>query len=147
MRCLRWCLAVAVFAAGCIFTRLLAQTIPPQVVGATQQLEVGKTIEGQLAGGQSHEYQFTLAAGQYARLSVEQPTINVAVAVIGPGGAQAFAGDSYGLGAAEPAELIADTTGTYLLRVTASEQKAPAGRYEVTLHGTRRFSSRQFWLS
>jgi len=134
MRCLCWCLAVAVFATGCIVTGLLAQTIPPQVVGATQQLELGKTIEGQLAGGQSHEYQFTLAAGQYARLSVDQPTINVAVAVIGPGGAQAFAGDSYGLGAAEPAELIADTTGTYLLRVTASEQKAPAGRYEVTLH-------------
>src|SRR5262245_29703187 len=130
---LRWWLPVALLAAGCIATGSPAQAGRPQETQATQQLEVGKTIEGQLAGGQSHEYRFTLATGQYARLAVDQYTINVKVAVIGPDGTEAFAGDSYGLGATEAVELIADATGAYLLRVTASEQKAPAGRYEVSL--------------
>jgi CHAT domain len=69
---LRWWLPVALFAAGCIATGSLAQTGRPQETEVTQQLEIGKTIERQLAGGQSHEYHFTLAAGQYARVLVEQ---------------------------------------------------------------------------
>src|SRR5439155_8022033 len=95
--------------------------------------ELGRTIERQLAGGQSHEYQFTLQAAQYARVSVEQHTINVAVAVFSPDGKEVFAGDEYGVGAAEPIELIADTAGVYRLRVTAAERTAPIGSYELSL--------------
>src|SRR5690349_4434154 len=82
VRRLRWCLAL-LFAAGCIATGSPAQTVRVQATEAAQELEVGKTIEGRLAGGQSHEYHFTLTAGQYARVLVEQHTINVEVAVIG----------------------------------------------------------------
>jgi len=131
MRRLRLWLPIALFAAGCITMGSLAQTSRAQATDTTR-LEVGKTVEGQLAGGESHEYHFTLTAGQYARLSVKQHTINVAVAAVGPDGKDAFAGDVSGLGAAEPVELIADTTGAYRLRVTASERKAPAGRYELS---------------
>src|SRR5262245_38954917 len=35
-------------------------------------LELGKPIERELAGGQSHAYQITLAAGQYLNVVVEQ---------------------------------------------------------------------------
>jgi hypothetical protein len=48
-------------------------------------LERDKTIERQVAGGQSHEYRFTLQAGQYARIRAEQRNINVAVASFAPG--------------------------------------------------------------
>src|SRR5215831_9740973 len=67
---LRHSLPLVLFAAGYV-----AAAAEPTL------LEPGKTIERQLAGGQSHEFSFTLQAGQYARISVEQRSINVAVAV------------------------------------------------------------------
>ena len=62
------------------------------------RLEPDRTIERQLAGGQSHEYQFTLQAGQYARVRAEQRSINVAVACFGPGGKELLAADAYPIG-------------------------------------------------
>jgi CHAT domain-containing protein/tetratricopeptide (TPR) repeat protein len=145
VRRLRWWLPVALFAAGCIATGSLAQTSRTQATEATQ-LEVGRTIEGQFAGDQSHEYRFTLAAGQYARLLVAQHTINVAVAVVAPDGMEVLAIDAYEIGWFEPVEFIADTTGAYRLRVTATERKAPRGRYELSLRevetATERHKSR-----
>src|SRR5262245_46887082 len=121
----RWSLPVALFAAGCLAAGSLAQTSRAQETQATQQVEVGRHSEGQLAGGQSHEYRFTLAAGQYARLAVVQHTINVALAVVAPDGMEVLAIDAYEIGWFEPIEFIADTTGTYRLRVTPTERKAP----------------------
>src|SRR5262249_42069871 len=44
-----------------------------------------------------------------------------------------FAVDTSPIGDPENVELIADASGTYRLRVTASEPKAPNGRYEIAL--------------
>ncbi|MEI4927319.1 hypothetical protein Q8G50_32905, partial [Klebsiella pneumoniae] len=71
-------------------------------------LNGGETIESYLADGQSHEYHFTLQAGQYARVSVEQRTINVAIACFGPDGKNLLQTDSFEIGDTENAELIAD---------------------------------------
>src|SRR5262249_149299 len=49
-----------------------------------------KTIEREFAGGQSHDYHFTLEAGEYAKLLVEPVSIFVAIAVFGPDGKQLF---------------------------------------------------------
>src|SRR5262249_29229078 len=46
-----------------------------------QGLEPGKPIERELAGGQTHSYQFTLASGQYIHLIVDQRGIDVLVTV------------------------------------------------------------------
>src|SRR6266581_3563138 len=56
--------ALVLGLAGCIATSLSAQS------GADEHtlLEPGKTIERQLAGGQSHEYSFMLQAGQFAKV-------------------------------------------------------------------------------
>src|SRR5262249_1251991 len=132
MRRLRWWRPVALFVTGCIAIGMLSQARQAQATEGTQ-LEVGKTIESQLAGGQSQEYRFTLTAGQYARISVEQHTINVEVAVVGPDGKEVFAGDVFGVGTPEAVELIADAAGVYRLRVSASERRAPIGRYDVSL--------------
>src|SRR5436853_3962099 len=45
----------------------------------TRVLEAGKPIERELAGGEAHTYQLTLAAGQYATVVVDQQRINVAL--------------------------------------------------------------------
>src|SRR6476661_3798300 len=117
-------------------TRLFAQTGStggPTPAVEPMLLEREKTIERQLSGGQSHEYQFALNAGQYARVRADQRSINVAVACFGPGGKELLAADAYPIGDAEDAELIGDISGIYRLRVTASEPHAPNGRYQITL--------------
>ena len=100
-------------------------------------LEVGATIERQLAGGQSDEYRFTLEAGQYARVVVEQRSIDVAVLVLGTADAELFATDTGGIWEAEDAEMIAPTSGSYRVRLTASDPHAPNGRYAITLNVER----------
>src|SRR4051794_7603500 len=108
-------------------TGLPAQTsnrVGPVPAGESTLLELGKTIERQLAGGQSHEYHMALEAGQYASVVVEQRSIEVAVAVLGPRGTELFASNSYGVGHAENAELIGDSSGRYRLRLTASDLHA-----------------------
>jgi hypothetical protein len=101
--------------------------------GEATLLETGKTIERQLGGGQSHEYRFGLETGKYAKLLLDQRSINVAVACFGPDGKLRFEADSHVVGDTEIAELIGDETGTYRFRVTAPESTAPIGRYDITL--------------
>src|SRR5262245_17400719 len=130
VRLCRWFLVL--FAAGCIATGLLGQAGRAPSSESTQ-LELGNTIEGQLAGGQSHEYHFTVQAGQYVRVLVEQHSINVTIACFGPNGRELVVADSFEIGDAESAELISEDGGSYRLRVTASEMHAPSGRYAITL--------------
>ena len=112
--------------------RLLARTggvaAPVQAV-ESMPLEPEKAVERRLAGGQSHEYQLDLRAGQYARVRADQIDINLAIACFGPDGKERFAVDTSPIGDAEQAELIADAAGIYRLRVTASEPHAPDGRF------------------
>jgi CHAT domain-containing protein/Tfp pilus assembly protein PilF len=125
-------LGFALFAAGWTAIGLFAQT-PPVPSTESTLLEPGKTIERRFAGGQFHEYTFALQAGQYVKMSIDQRTINVAIACFGPGGKELLAADSDRIGDAENVELIGDVSGTYRLRVTAPEVHALSGRYEITM--------------
>lgn len=50
------------------------------------QLEPGKSIEREIAGGQTHTYRITLAAGQFMRVLVEQTGCDVALTLVAPDG-------------------------------------------------------------
>ena len=66
---------------------LLGQSDPKLL--STQQgtlLERGKPVTRELSAGQKHEYQITLAAGQYASVTVKQQGIDVLVRVLPPEG-------------------------------------------------------------
>jgi CHAT domain-containing protein/tetratricopeptide (TPR) repeat protein len=130
------CFALLVVAAG----RLLAQTggdVAPAQSVESMQLEPEKAIERQLAGSESHEYQLSLQAGEYARVRVDQVDINLSVSCVGPDGKERFAVDTSPIGDSEDAELIADASGIYRLRVIASEPQAPNGRYAIELRHMR----------
>jgi CHAT domain-containing protein len=125
------CFTLLVVAAG----RLLAQTgggVSPLQV-ETMQLQPERAIERQLAGGQSHEYQLSLLAGQYARVRADQLGINLSITCIGPDGKERFTLETSPIGDPEDAELIADASGVYQLRVIALEPQAPDGRYQIVL--------------
>jgi CHAT domain-containing protein/Tfp pilus assembly protein PilF len=96
-------------------------------------LEPGKTLERQLGGGESHDYRFTLQAGQYARLLVDQRSINIAVECFGPDGGSIFAADSYRVGDTEIAQLIAESSGDFRIHITAPDKTAPVGGYTISL--------------
>jgi CHAT domain-containing protein/tetratricopeptide (TPR) repeat protein len=99
----------------------------------TTLLEPGKKIERDLKGGESHEYRIALQAGDYARVWVEQSSVNVAVTCTAPSSDVVFDDDNYAVGDIENAELIATAPGEYRLRVTSPDPTAPAGKYQITL--------------
>src|SRR5262245_4701210 len=49
-------------------------------------LELGKPVERELSGGQSHSYKITMISGQYLQVVVTQRGIDVAVALFTPDG-------------------------------------------------------------
>jgi len=130
MRRFYWWLPIALFATGCIATGVLAQTARPPAIEVTE-LEVGKPVERQLAGGQSHEYHFTLQAAEYARISADPRTVRVTVTLFGPDGKQLI--ESPGFLSSQIIELIGETSGVHRILVKASEPTAPVGRYGITI--------------
>lgn len=97
-------------------------------------LVVGQSIERELAGGQSHLYKITLAAGQYLNAVVEQRGIDAVVTLIGPDGKQLIEIDSpNGTQGPEPVLWIVKTGGDYRLAVRPLEKDAAAGRYEMKI--------------
>jgi CHAT domain-containing protein/Tfp pilus assembly protein PilF len=126
-RHLRRKIVLVLLGCGALSTQPLEPPAEPTL------LEQGKTIERQFAGGESHEYRFTLHEGEYAKILLFQRTINVAVECFGPDGILRFDADSHMIDDTEIAELIGDTSGMYRFRVTAPEKHAPVGRYNITL--------------
>jgi len=99
-----------------------------------RRLEPGNPIERELAGGQSHSYQFALDAGQYARLVVDQRGIDVVAQLLGPDGKQIGEFDSESrLHGQESMSLTPEEAGGYRLIVFPKQKGAPAGRYEIRL--------------
>ena len=94
-----------------------------------QPLERDKPIERELAGGQSHTYQLSLDAGQYANLVVDQRGIDIVIRLSGPDGKEIaeFDSESRLLGQ-ESVSLVAEEAGSYRLIAQPKHKLAPAGR-------------------
>src|SRR5215510_2005728 len=81
-------------------------------------LELGKPIERELAGGESHFYQLLLAEGQFLHAVVDQRGVNLIVTLYGPDGKKITDIDSpVGAMGPEPVSLIAETSGSYRLEL------------------------------
>jgi CHAT domain-containing protein/Tfp pilus assembly protein PilF len=97
-------------------------------------LESGKPIERELAGGQFHSYQVTLAADQYLFAVVEQRGIDLVVRLFGPDDTPIMEFDSeirdYGQ---QPVSHVAEVSGSYRLNLHAKRGNAPVGRYEIRM--------------
>lgn len=109
--------------------KIIAQTSPP-----LPQLESGKVIERELAGGEAHAYQIHLEAGQYLHVVVTQKGIDVAVTLLTPNGEPLLEVDSpNGTEGPEPVSMIAALTGTYKVLVRSLEKEVAAGRYAIAV--------------
>jgi CHAT domain-containing protein/Tfp pilus assembly protein PilF len=102
------------------------------------ELEVGKSAEREMAGGQVHRYQLSLSGGEYLHLVVEQRGIDVVVAVFDPEGKEICRIDSpYGAQGPETVYLIAKSSGSYRLELSASERDSAPGRYQARIEALR----------
>ncbi|MGH9843479.1 MAG: tetratricopeptide repeat protein, partial [Blastocatellia bacterium] len=127
--------AIALAAFACLSILL---TVTAQEAQEARPLEPGKPVEREMAGGQTHAYQLTLAADQYLHLVVEQRGIDVVAVILGPDGKKLAEVDSpNGTQGPEPFTLITETPGSYRIEVRSPEKTAPAGRYEVKVQELR----------
>jgi tetratricopeptide (TPR) repeat protein len=105
-----------------------------QAEADVRTLELGKPIERELAGAQSHAYQITLTAGQYLNVVVEQRGIDVVVTLLGPDGKLIAEFDSeIRKQGQETVSQVAEAAGDYRLVVQAKQKEAPTGRYEIRM--------------
>lgn len=112
--------------------------IAPLQRESTSILNPGEVIEREMAGVAVHSYRVALKAGQFVHIAVEQKGIDVVLTLIDPEGAPLIEADSpNGAEGPESVSYIAESTGTYTLKISSLEKEAPAGRYTVKLDELR----------
>jgi CHAT domain-containing protein/Tfp pilus assembly protein PilF len=94
-------------------------------------LTVDRAIEHEVGRGQEDRYQIDLAAGEYARIVVEQRALDAVVDVRDPDGTLiASFDDDNRRGGSEHIEVVADRDGTYVVGVR-TVPGTPAGTYVI----------------
>jgi CHAT domain-containing protein/Tfp pilus assembly protein PilF len=99
-------------------------------------LEPGKTIERDLAGGESHSYLITLASGQVLQAVIEQRQTDLTATLFAPDGRQVgqFDGLWYG---PEPVCHLAEASGSYRLEIRPVNQTATRASYQLKVERLR----------
>jgi tetratricopeptide (TPR) repeat protein len=101
-------------------------------------LEEGRPIERELAGGETHAFQVTLAAGQYLRAVVDQRGIDVALKIFATDGQKLVEMDSpNATQGPEAISVVAEQPGSYRVEISSLNKEAPAGRYEAKVTAIR----------
>lgn len=110
---------------------------PSQIAAAPPLLEKKAVQEREIRAGEVHEYRIAARAGDYARVTVDQAGVDVALRLVGPSGEEIGAADGVG-GKKQPEQLswIAATEGGFLLTVTPREPDG-VGLYKVSLEELR----------
>jgi tetratricopeptide (TPR) repeat protein len=112
-----------------------------------QQLERGKPIERELAGGQSHFYKITVTPGQYLNLEVDQRGIDLVVVLYAPDGKKETEATSLSRGTGLKTLIaIAETSGTYSIEVRSDEKTAKLGRYEIEVKELKEATAKDKYL-
>src|SRR5919205_3885452 len=84
---IRTIIATLIFVCIGIGSPINALTVSKaQTQDIIESLELGKSIERKLEGGQAHSYGLTLTTNQYVYVVVEQKGIDVVVILFGPDG-------------------------------------------------------------
>ncbi|MGH9966325.1 MAG: CHAT domain-containing protein [Pyrinomonadaceae bacterium] len=97
-------------------------------------LEIGKSIQRELARAERHSYQISLRAQEFIHVVVEQRGINVAVAVFAPSGQQITEIDSRNAAhGPERVLFVAVVSGNYLFDIYSRDEQASSGSYDVRI--------------
>ena len=128
----------------CVVISALSLSAAAQFAPEPTKLVPGQPVEREIAGGESHTYQISLAAGQFARIRLEQRAIDVALILTAPDGKQIAEMNLTGAGEEESLSLAAGEGG-YRLTVRADGTAALRGSYrlDVAVRATATAQDRQ----
>ena len=106
------------------------------------QLESGKAVERELKGGETHNYELKLEAGQFVDVTIEQLGINVRGILQKPDGTIISEADSQrGARGFEMVCAIAEASGRYVLKIRSMRELAVPGKYRVSVTELRAATS------
>ncbi|HKQ77181.1 MAG TPA: CHAT domain-containing tetratricopeptide repeat protein [Blastocatellia bacterium] len=127
-----------IFAGALSFPHLSTIGALTNTQSQTQRMEPGRPVERELKGGEVHQYQVEMEAGQFLHAIVDQRGIDVVVIVFAPNGQKVFEVDSpNGDNGPEPVYLLGETPGAYRLEIRSLEPTALAGKYEIRIEALR----------
>ena len=95
-----------------------------------RELELGKLLERDIAGGQHHSYQVTLSSGQFLHAVVEPRSIGVTARLFGPN-SKAIMSLHVTAGSSEPLFLIAKEQGSTALKYDPRKAPLPAATFKA----------------
>ncbi|HEY1525310.1 MAG TPA: CHAT domain-containing protein [Candidatus Angelobacter sp.] len=145
-------------AVVCLFSCALpAQTAPSQTPAspatqATAQtpeaivLEPGKTVGGDLSGGQKAVFKISISEGQYANVIIDQHTLDLTLRLLDPKGTLAIETDISPREARDVFAFVAEKPGTYQIQLEPKYPRASAGKYQISLGELRAASEKDITL-
>jgi CHAT domain-containing protein/uncharacterized protein HemY len=98
----------------------------------TTRLKLGKTIQGDLTGKQTHAYTVKLKANQYLRAVVTQPNRSVVIELYGPDGKKVLEIDTRNFSKPSWIVWVAEEKGEHRISVSGT------GHYEIKLQELRK---------
>ena len=112
--------------------------VPIGLAQTPKDLPALAALQRELKGGETHSYRVVLASNQFLHAIADQKDIDVSTAVFGPDGKQLTESDSpndrWG---SEPILWVASVPGEYRVDVRSSNNKVPAGQYEIKIIALR----------
>src|SRR5262245_12121651 len=115
-------ITLLIFVGTSSLSRLSAIAAMTNPQSQIQRLEPGRAVERELKGGEVHQYQVEMEAGQFLHAVVDQRGIDVIVFVFAPNGQKVFEVDSpNGENGPEPIYLLGEEAGLYRIEVQSLE--------------------------
>src|SRR5262245_50717890 len=109
---------------------------PPPHARAGQEatrLELGRSLERMIGGGEIQRYRIALSPGFYLRVAVTQQGIDVIVTVLDPAGRKIARIDRpYGAYGPENVSVIAEAAGDYTIELRTALKFAAPAKYYIT---------------
>ena len=99
--------------------------------------EIGKPIEREMKGGETHTYQIPLQAGQFLNLEVTQNGVDVVVLLLSPDGKKLEVDSPNGNYGPEPIWFVTEAAGNYRLEIKTLEKTVPNGKYSIKINELR----------
>lgn len=100
-------------------------------------LQVGKTIERQLAGSQVHTYELDLVLNDYAEIVIDQRSVDVSISAYDPKGQKLYYTDNLQVPDQETVTLLGVVPGKYRLELRSLFAKTPEGTYLIRIKALR----------
>ncbi|MCI0488643.1 MAG: CHAT domain-containing protein [Blastocatellia bacterium] len=110
----------------------------------TRKLSPDKPVERELAAGEIHHYQITVAAGQFLHVSLDRRGLNLYMALFTPEGKKLFEVNRAPYpGNLIPILYVAEASGNYRLEVSLRVGDKGPGRYKVSVEELRTATDRE----